>query len=88
MSDINKITDMNLGMIHCSNILYEYDVDPKFQPIHGHHINYVRFICLPRFLNIFTWITSSTILTSKISGIKPAPIPWILCGPSGIIKKS
>lgn len=26
-------------------------------------------------------MTSSIKLTSKTPGIKPAPIPWILCGP-------
>ena len=28
-----------------------------------------------------TWTTSSRILTSNTPGTKPAPIPWILCGP-------
>lgn len=28
-----------------------------------------------------TWMTSSMILVSSTPGTKPAPIPWILCGP-------
>lgn len=34
----------------------------------------------------FTWTTSSMRLTSKTPGMKPAPIPWILCGPATIKK--
>ena len=28
-----------------------------------------------------TWTTSSTRAVSRFFGMKPAPIPWILCGP-------
>merc|ERR1719482_1458245 len=28
-----------------------------------------------------TWITSSNIVRSALPGMKPAPMPWILCGP-------
>ena len=29
------------------------------------------------------WITSFTNERSQLSGIKPAPMPWIICGPGG-----
>ena len=28
-----------------------------------------------------TWMTSSTMSISQLPGMKPAPMPWILCGP-------
>ena len=31
--------------------------------------------------SFFTWMTSSLILVLRMSGTKPAPMPWIVCGP-------
>lgn len=42
-----------------------------------------RAICfaMPAASSLETWKTSSRRLTSRTPGTKPAPRPWILCGP-------